>query len=66
VINRPTGIRSGYADPLGELREVRDLVLKPWEEALIQMGGTARLKQLQGELKAMGYKDPGPRPRELN
>ncbi|MBK8726226.1 MAG: hypothetical protein IPL96_09235 [Holophagaceae bacterium] len=66
VLSRPARVRSGWADPLGELREFRSQILKPWEEALIQLGDTARLKRLQAELKAMGYKDPGPRPENKN
>ncbi len=64
ILQRPAFIRSGYVDPLGELRESRSLILKPWEEALVQLGETEKLKALQAELKAIGYKDPGQRPKD--
>ncbi|MFN8010549.1 MAG: hypothetical protein U0P81_04010 [Holophagaceae bacterium] len=64
ILSRPVHLKSNYVEPQGELRQVRNLVLQPLEEALIQLGETARLKALQGELKAMGYKDPGPRPKD--
>lgn len=66
ILNRPAKVRSNFSDPQVEIRWVRELLLKPWEEALIQLGDTARLKRLQSELKAMGYKDPGPWPARKN